>query len=221
MAFSASHIPLNLRAWTFPVQAKSHRPSIVFYQPSAAHSFANRFYRYNNTSILPVFPITSGSSIDYCNPSTPTALFMSFLPAPVQSVSSSYPNNFHLPTVSTVLPQQPRASVFLNDILQLVASIKKYHILEWKLAQSNGNRREWHGWVGQFNTAVESAALTDDDKLTYLKGLIPGKAKTAIPQFEYCGRFYRDALKTLELNFGQAQAIFRASWTNWTDFHHW
>ena len=37
-----------------------------------------------------------------------------------------------------------------------------------------------------------------------------GKAKTAIPEFVYCGTTYKDALKTLELTFGQPQAVTSA-----------
>ena len=44
-------------------------------------------------------------------------------------------------------------------------------------------------------------------KLTYLKTLVIGKAKTAIAEFAYCGAMYKDALRTLERKFGQPQAV--------------
>ena len=47
-------------------------------------------------------------------------------------------------------------------------------------------------------------------KLTYLKTLVSGKAKTAITEFTYCGTMYKDALKTLERKFGQPQAVVTA-----------
>ena len=34
----------------------------------------------------------------------------------------------------------------------------------------------WHEWSGQFKSAIESANLTDDEKLTYLKTLMTGRA---------------------------------------------
>ena len=43
-----------------------------------------------------------------------------------------------------------------------------------------------------------------------MKTLVFGKAKTAIPEFAYCGSMYKDALKTLERKFGQPQAIVSA-----------
>ena len=47
-------------------------------------------------------------------------------------------------------------------------------------------------------------------KLTYLKTLVSGKAKTAIAEFAYCGAMYKDALKTLERKFGQPQTVVSA-----------
>ena len=47
-------------------------------------------------------------------------------------------------------------------------------------------------------------------KLTYLKTLVTGKAKTAIAEFAYCGAMYKDALRTLERKFGQPQAAISA-----------
>ena len=47
-------------------------------------------------------------------------------------------------------------------------------------------------------------------KLTYLKTLVSGKAKTAIAEFAYCGTMYKDALKTLERKFGQPQTVVSA-----------
>ena len=64
-----------------------------------------------------------------------------------------------------------------------------------------------HGWSGQFKSAIDSANLTDDEKLTYLKTLVTGEAKLAIADDAYSGRFYRDSLKTLERKFGQPQVV--------------
>ena len=47
-------------------------------------------------------------------------------------------------------------------------------------------------------------------KLTYLKTVVTGKAKSAIAEFAYSGRMYKDALKTLERKFGQPQNVITA-----------
>ena len=72
------------------------------------------------------------------------------------------------------------------------------------------NPLQWHEWFGQFKSALDSQSLTDDVKLTYLKTLVTGKAKTGIAEFAYCGVIYKDALKTLERKFGQPQAVVSA-----------
>ena len=81
---------------------------------------------------------------------------------------------------------------------------------EWKLSQYNGDPLQWYEWYGQFKSAIDSQSLTDDVKLTYLKTLVTGKAKTAIAEFDYCGAMYKDTLRTLERKFGQPQAVVSA-----------
>ena len=77
---------------------------------------------------------------------------------------------------------------------------------------------QWHEWIGQFRSAIDSAPLSNDVKLTYLKTLVTGKAKTAIAEFAYCGTMYQDALKTLERKFGQPQAVVSAHLDKLNDF---
>ena len=110
---------------------------------------------------------------------------------------------------SITLPSLQRApqsqAVTLNDLVQALSVSKKDPLPEWKLAQYDGNPLQWHEWFGQFCSTVEAASLSDDVKLTYLKTLVTGKAKSAIAEFAYSGRMYKDALKTLERKFGQSQ----------------
>ena len=87
---------------------------------------------------------------------------------------------------------------------------RKDHLPERKLAQFDGIPLSWHEWFGQFKSTVDSAVLTDDTKLRYLKTLVTGKAKTAIAEFSYSGVMYKDALATLQRKFGQPPAIVGA-----------
>ena len=84
---------------------------------------------------------------------------------------------------------------------------RKDHLPEWNLVQFDGNSLNWHKWFGQFKSTVDYAVLTDDTKLTYLKTLVTGNAKTAIAEFRYSGVMYNDALATLQRKFGQPHAI--------------
>ena len=115
---------------------------------------------------------------------------------------------------SNTLPSLQRApqpqAVTLNDLFQALSVSKKDPLPEWKLAQYDGNPLQWHEWFGQFCSTVDAASLSDDVKLTYLKTLVTGKAKSAIAEFAYSGRMYKDALKTLERKFGQPQNVITA-----------
>ena len=51
-------------------------------------------------------------------------------------------------------------------------------------------------------STVDSAVLTDDTKLTYLKTLVTGKEKTSFAEMSYSGVMYKDALATLQRKFG-------------------
>ena len=115
-----------------------------------------------------------------------------------------------IPASSFTLTQPSVNSFTLQNLAQLLTSTKKDHLPEWRLVQFNGDPLQWHEWFGQFKSAIDSSSLTDDVKLTYLKRLVTGKAKTAIAEFAYCGTMYKDALKTLERNFGQPQAVVSA-----------
>ena len=57
---------------------------------------------------------------------------------------------------------------------------------------------------------MDSALLTDDAKLTYLKTLVTGKAKATSAAFAHCGTMYKDALKTIERTFRQSEEVVSA-----------
>ena len=109
--------------------------------------------------------------------------------------------------VSIARPGSEPTVFTIKELAQLLASSREDHLPEWKLRQYNGDILQWHEWFGQFKSANDLGPLTDDIKLTYLKTLLTGKAKTGIADFAYCETMYRDALRTLERKFGQAQTV--------------
>ena len=115
-----------------------------------------------------------------------------------------------VPVVSIGTPPREPTAFTVQDLAQLLASSRKDHIPEWKLAQHNGDCSHWHEWFGQFKSVIDLASLRDDVKLTYLKTLVTGEAKAAIAEFSHCRTMYQDALKTLEWKFGQPQAVVSA-----------
>ena len=106
-------------------------------------------------------------------------------------------------------PASENAS-WIKAFTDALSSKRNDPLPEWKLSQYSGDPLQWHEWYGQFKSAIDSQSLTDDVKLTYLKTLVTGKAKTAIAEFAYCGAMYKDALRTLERKFGQPQAVVSA-----------
>ena len=106
----------------------------------------------------------------------------------------------------------------IKQLAEAITYKKNNSLPEWKLSQYNGDPMQWHEWFGQFKNAIDAQSLTDDVKLTYLKTLVIGKAKTAIAEFVYCGLMYKDALSTLERKFGQPQAVVSAHLNNLSSF---
>ena len=98
----------------------------------------------------------------------------------------------------------------MRDIVEVLKLNRKGPLPEWSLSKYDGDPLQWHEWFGQFLSAVDSAALTDDEKLTYLKTLVIGKAKSAIAEVGYCGAFYKDAVLMLQRKFGQPQTVVSA-----------
>ena len=113
-------------------------------------------------------------------------------------------------TLPSLQPAPQPQAVSLNDLVQALSVSKKDPLPEWKLAQYDGNPLQWHEWFDQFCSTVDAASLSDDVKLTYLKTLVTGKAKSAIAVFAYSERMYKDALKTLERKFIQPQNVITA-----------
>ena len=120
--------------------------------------------------------------------------------------------------MSAPAPPIPDKASLIRDLADAKTSKRNDPLPEWKLAEFNGDPLKWHEWYGQFKSAIDSQSLTDDVKLTYLKTLVTGKAKIAIAEFAYCGLMYKDALRTLERNYGQPQAVVSAHLDKLTNF---
>ena len=210
-----SHVIPNLSAWTFPAPSSfptvhATVPQPVRGQVTLPSTTASPIVTTTGIFAPVVVPTQSGGTTFYCNPLATTTPSMT-IPIPQ---STTTPVNVPFPTFpttvqSTIPPATPTA-VTIQDLAQLLTAAKKDHLPEWKLEQYNGDPLQWHGWIGQFRSAIDAAPLSNDDKLTYLKTLVTGKAKIAIAEFAYCGTMYQEALKTLEPKFGQPHAVLSA-----------
>ena len=208
----AIHILPNLSACTFPTGTST--PHVSATPVTTNHTVIPTVFLVATrvaTTAPPIIPVTAGGTVYYLKPTSLTTV-----PAPSSApVPTTFPSvlstTIPLATPPFVnVPQPATASFTVQDLAQLLASSKRDHLPEWKLAQYSGDPLQWHEWFGQFKSAIDSAPLTDDVKLTYLKTLVSGKAKTAIAEFAYCGIMYKEALKTLERKFGQPQTVVSA-----------
>ena len=120
--------------------------------------------------------------------------------------SSSYP----APTPGNSPGADVERPLSTRELINILMHSQKDHLPEWKLTQIVGNPFNWHEWFGQFISMVDSAILSDDEKLTYLKTLVVGKAKSAIAEYSYSGVPFKDALGTLQRKFGQPHAVVGA-----------
>ena len=156
------------------------------------------------TPIIPpnIFvPYTSGGIVVFAQPENVSQANQPFVPD-CHCNCSSYP----APTPGNSPGAQVERTLTTRELVNILMHSQKDHLLEWKLTQFDGNPFNWHEWFGQFISTVNSAILSDDEKLTYLKTLVVGKAKSAIAEYSYSGVLYKDALATRQRKFGQPHA---------------
>ena len=167
-----NHILPNLSAWTFSNPTNTTAP-IVTTIPPPTQPTAPTFMPFPpiRTCAAPTVPVTAGGTVYYVPPATVTT--------PIVYSTVAQPTSSLSPTAATFVPtgtsttMQPSTTGFtIQDLALLLASTKKDHLPEWKLAQYDGDPIQWHEWCGQFKSAIDSAPLTDDVKLTYLQTLV-------------------------------------------------
>ena len=158
----------------------------------------------NVVSTNAVIPPRAHGSVHYGSSPFPTQTLVLPNTGPI-SAPTGHLTPFAASTINVAQPE-----VTMQNLVEALKSNRKGPLPEWTLSKYDGDPLSWHEWSGQFKSAIDSANLTDDEKLTYLKTLVTGKAKLAIADVAYSGRFYRDSLKTLERKFGQPQVVVGA-----------
>ena len=94
------------------------------------------------------------------------------------------------PLTGAIPPLVPQGGISFQDLIEVMKIGRKGPLPEWNLSKYDGDPLQWSEWYGQFKSAVDSALLSDHEKLTYLKTLVTGKAKLAIADVSYSGEFY-------------------------------
>ena len=79
-----------------------------------------------------------------------------------------------------------------------------------KLSSFYGNPLEWPEWSNMFKATVHHCDIPDSEKMSHLKTLLTGKAKSAISGMGYSGEFYAQAWELLGRKFGRSYLIVDA-----------
>ena len=136
------------------------------------------------------YPLRAKAPFFYCNLSAQTAQTALHSTRTITNSLQQNPLSINappfVPTMGLAAPVAP-AGLTIQDLAQLLAASKKDQLPEWKLFPYNDDPLQWHEWFIQFKSAIDSASLSYDVKLTNWKTLVTGKAKTAIAKFAYCG----------------------------------
>ena len=155
--------------------------------------------------------ITNGGTFYWLNPSSGPNTLRDAMPF---NVSLTAPMNVGGPKVVPhgfiVTPRLESTAFTVQNLALLLASSRKGHLPQWKLAQHNGDPLQRHEWFDQFNSSLDSYPLTDDVKMTYFKTLVTGEAKSVMAEFTYCRIMYKVALTTVERKFEQPEVAVSA-----------
>ena len=79
-----------------------------------------------------------------------------------------------------------------------------------RLNNFGGNPLEWPEWCSMLIATVDKRMIPDSEKMSHLKTLLTGKAKSAITGMGYSGQFYSAAWNILERKFGWPHVVIDA-----------
>ena len=169
----ANHVLPNLSTsifpttrWSLPNVAKSQSAPQGLTKASNTNSD-------NNATVSQVAPLTRVGIVYYLNASSRLNILGGAIPS---NLSLAAPMTIGgpklVPAGSVATPQTEPKAFMVQDLAQLLASSVNDHLPEWKLAQNNANFLQWNEWFGHFKSAINSAPLSVDVKLTYLKTLV-------------------------------------------------
>ena len=79
-----------------------------------------------------------------------------------------------------------------------------------KLDSSDGDPIRWSDWMSMFQSIIDDANISRNDKMRHLQNAVVGRVKEAIEGYGYSGELCADALEKLELRFGKPHILVKA-----------
>ena len=80
-----------------------------------------------------------------------------------------------------------------------------------RLNNFDGNPLEWPEWSSMFTATVDKRMHPDSEKMSHLKTLLTGKAKSAISAMGYSGQFYSASWNILEKKTWKTACNYRCA----------
>ena len=99
----------------------------------------------------------------------------------------------------------PRAILRYNNGYSGSSNLPKLNLNKFE-----GNLLEWPEWSSMFIATVNQRPIPDPEKVSHLKTLLTGKARSAISGMGYSGQFYGAAWSILDRKFGRPHVIIDA-----------
>ena len=202
---TAPKLPLNrnpdLNLWRFPQntpqnvnQATNNATVFNNIQPNLPQSTANPAMSHPILQLNAPQNVNSNHAATCINQVNPFSMatnidppFVTPIIPPMYGHTAPAPLSWGGPPRPTPPAPASENASLIKAFTDALTSKRNDPLPDWKLSQYNGDPLQWHEWYGQIKSAIDSQSLTDDVKLTYLKTLVIGKAKTAIAEFAYCG----------------------------------
>ena len=119
-------------------------------------------------------------------------------------------------TRTPILPRRERSASVEEGDISPIAGIhyntghSSSSLPKLRLNNFDGNPLEWPEWSSMFIATVDKRMIPDSEKMSHLKTLLKGKAKSAISGMGYSGQFYSAAWNILEKKFGRPHVIIDA-----------
>ena len=117
----------------------------------------------NVVSTTAVIPPRANGSVHYGSSPFPTQTLVLPNNGPI-SAPTGHLTSFAASTINVAQP-----GVTMQNLVEALKSNCKGPLPEWTLSKYDGDPLSWREWSGQFKSAIASATLTDNEKLTYLK----------------------------------------------------
>ncbi|XP_043191100.1 uncharacterized protein LOC122364603 [Amphibalanus amphitrite] len=130
----------------------------------------------------------------------------------IRSQSAAGPQRAHLPEQNANADARERTERWLSELPCGDGQRRTSSLPKITLDEFDGSPLEWPRWSGLFRALVhDNGALSDTERLTYLQSCLTGEAREAVRGLLCDGNMYEEALKELDMQFGDPRAVVTAT----------